>query len=469
MHAMPNRIDPPRGSLLPRLDAVGYAVYDLVGNALGLAAVPVAPFLLLTRHGRGLSERLGRVPLAALGLRQPLWVQAASVGEVLAAQPLIEELRRRRPDLPILVCTTSVAGRETARAHLGADGVMLAPLDLGWIVARVLRRVRPCGLVIVETEFWPALIRAAARRDIPVVVVSGRLSERSAARYAWTGPLTRAVLRRIGAFAMQSAADAARVLALGAPPARVQVVGSLKFARTVTAGGGGAQPRAAAAPVLADGRPVLIAASTHAGEERMVLAACAELWVEYPQALLLIAPRRPERFEEVDQLLAHSGVRRQRRSQLRGPVEPATQVLLLDTIGELPSVLPAACAVFVGGTIAPVGGHNVLEPALFAKPVAFGPHIANVTAAAEMLLRAHAAMQVADAPALAAEWRRLLAQPAAAAEMGARGQAVVTAHAAVAERTADIVCRHLRTGEPRAAAADEQDHPGADAPKPASP
>ncbi len=453
---------------MPRLDAVGYVAYDLVGNALGLAAAPVAPFLLVTRHGRGLSERLGRVPAAARGLRQPLWMHAASVGEVLAAQPLIEQLRRRRPDLRILVSTTSVAGRETARAQLGVDGVMLSPLDLGWIVARVLRRVRPCGLVIVETELWPALIRAAARRDIPVVVVSGRISERSAVHYGWIGPLTRAVLRRISAFAMQSAADAARILALGAPPARVQVVGSLKFARTATVGGGAAKAAAAEAPALGNGRPVLIAASTHAGEERVVLAACTELWTEYPHALLLIAPRRPERFEEVDQLLAHGGVRRQRRSQLRGPVEPATQVLLLDTIGELPSVLAAARAVFVGGTIAPVGGHNVLEPALFAKPVAFGPHLANVAAAAEMLLRAHAATQVADAPALAAEWRRLLADPAAAVEMGARGQAVVAAHAAVAERTADIVCRHLRTGEARPAVEDEQAHAGGDAPGPAS-
>jgi 3-deoxy-D-manno-octulosonic-acid transferase len=450
------------------IDCVSYATYDLVGNALGLVALCGVPFLLMTRHGRGLAERLGRRPLALRSLRHPVWIHAASVGEVLAAQPLIQQLRVRRPDLPILISTTSVTGRETARAHLGAEAVMLSPLDLGWIVAHLLRRVQPCCLIIVETELWPALIRAASRRHTPVLVVSGRLSERSAVHYGWIRPLTRAVLRRVSAFAMQTEADASRILALGAPPARVQVVGSLKFARETTRGDAVDDTLAAEVRALLAGRRILIAASTHAGEERMVLEACAGLWAQYPQVLLLIAPRRPERFGEMDQLLAQAGVRWQRRSQLRGPVDRSTQVLLLDTIGELPHVLVEACAVFVGGTIAPVGGHNVLEPALFGKPVAFGPHTGNVTAAAEALLRGQAATRVADARALGAEWRRLLAAPAAAAEMGARARAIVAAHAAVAERTADIVCRHLDAHAPQATARGTNGHARFDSPMPAS-
>jgi 3-deoxy-D-manno-octulosonic-acid transferase len=204
----------------------------------------------------------------------------------------------------------------------------------------------------------------------------------------------------------------------------------------------------AAPPVGAsvlDGRPVLIAASTHAGEEQVVLDASRGLWAERPDLLVLIAPRRPERFAEVDRLLADAGITHERRSQLAGPVAGSTQVLLLDTLGELPNLLPAARAVFVGGTIAPVEGHNVLEPALFSKPVAFGPHTANVAAAAEALLSAAAATRVYNAEELQIEWRRLLTHPEVAEQMGAQGQAVVAAQAAVAQRTADVVWRVLNT------------------------
>ena len=428
---------------LPAAQGVSSALYDLAGTALGLAALPLLPFLLLTRHGQGIGERLGRLPPAAQHLRRPVWVHAASVGEVLAAQPLVQRLRARRPDLQLLVSTTSVTGRETARTRLGADAVTLLPLDIVWIVGRALRRVQPRGLIIVETEIWPALIRVATRRRIPLLVVSGRVSARSAARYGRIRWLMQAVLPRISAFAMQTDADAARIVGLGAPPARVQVLGSLKFARDATAAA--APTREPTSPIIApaNGRPLLIAASTHAGEERLVLDACAQLWAGHPDLLLLIAPRRPERFGEVDQLLAGAGLRAERRSRLRGPVDGATQVLLLDTVGELPNVLSAARAVFVGGTIAPIGGHNVLEPAVFCKAVAFGPHTANVADAAAALLDAGAAVRVADATALRAEWRRLLDDPTAAAEMGARGRAVVAVRAAVAERTADLVCEFL--------------------------
>jgi 3-deoxy-D-manno-octulosonic-acid transferase len=430
-----------------------YAAYDLATTAVGLAVLPLVPFVLFSRHGRGLSERLGRLPPAVRRVRRPIWVHAASVGEVLAAQPLIEALRTDRADVPIVVSTTSVPGRETARARLSVDAVMLLPVDVRWIVESVLRRVQPACLVIVETEIWPALIRAAARRRVPVCMVSGRVSAAAAARYARLRWLTRPVLSQVSAFAMQTAADAARIVELGAPPARVHVLGSLKFAREATAPASVDTPDAV--PWMrVNGRPLLVAASTHAGEERLVLDACAELWAAHPDVLLLIAPRRPERFDEVDQLLARAGARHVRRSQLHGAVDRTTRVLLLDTLGELPTVLPAAAAVFVGGTIVPLGGHNVLEPALFGKPVAFGPYTANVAAAAEALLNGLAATRVTGAAALAAEWQRLLEQPAAAAAMGARGRAIVAAHAEVAARTAELVRRCLADGKRQAAPTD---------------
>lgn len=429
-----------------RNGTLSYAAYDLVGNLLGLAALPLLPFLLLTRHGRGLGERLGRLPLALRRLRRPVWVHAASVGEVFAAEPLIQQLRQKRPELQIVVSTTSVTGRETACAHLAVDAALLLPADIGWIVDRVLRSVQPTCLIIMETEIWPALIRAAARHGVPIVMVSGRISARAAARYSWIRWLTRPVLSQLSAFAMQTEADAERIVTLGAPPARVQVVGSLKFARAATAAPSRPETLASETAALVNGRPLLVAASTHPGEEQMVLDACGPLWAEHPALLLLIAPRRPQRFDEVDQVLSRARLRRERRSQLRGPVQSATQVLLLDTVGELPHVLPTACAVFVGGTIASVGGHNVLEPALFGKPVAFGPHTANVDAAARALLDGGAATRVGDAQQLHAEWQRLLAQPQAAVEMGRRGAAVIAARAAVAEQTFEVVRPFLNAG-----------------------
>lgn len=415
---------------------LSYLAYDILGALLGLVALPALPFLLLTRHGRGLGERLGRVPASVRTLRCPVWVHAASVGEVLAAEPLIEQLRTRHPEVPIIVSTTSVTGRETARTRLAVDAVMLLPVDVRWIVSRVIRLVQPRCLVIVETEIWPALIGAAARHSVPCVIVSGRVSERAAARYAWIRWLTRAVLARVNACAMQTDVDATRIVAMGAPAARVQVLGSLKFARD--AAGTNAAERVAATS-LVNGRPLLTAASTHPGEEQLVLDACAGLWAEHPRLLLLIAPRRPECFDEVEQLLAQSGVRYERRTALHGSVADTTQVLLLDTIGELPNVLATATAVFVGGTIAPVGGHNVLEPAVCGKPVAFGPHTENVDAAATALLQSGAAVRVHDAGELGAEWRRLLEDPQRAQDMGARGRGLVAAYGAVAERTCTLV------------------------------
>jgi 3-deoxy-D-manno-octulosonic-acid transferase len=307
----------------------------------------------------------------------------------------------------------------------------------------VIRHLQPRCLVLVETEIWPALIQAAARWRVPSVMVSGRVSERAAARYGRVRWLTRPVLAQMHAFAMQTDDDAARIVALGAPPERVQVAGSLKYARANRGDAATQQTAAVEACAMVDGRPLLIAASTHEGEERMVLDACAPLWGEYPELLLLVAPRQPERFNEVDELLARSGVSWERRSRLSGAVCRATRVLLLDTLGELPNLLSAARGVFVGGTIVPVGGHNVLEPALFGKPAAFGPFTFNVTAAADALLAQGAATRVRSAVELQATWEALLQRPQLAEEMGDRGRAAVAARGAVAERTFEVVRRCL--------------------------
>lgn len=422
----------------------GYAAYLVTGTIAGLLALPGLPFLLLTRHGRGLGQRLGWVPRTPADRPRPLWIHAASVGEVLAAEPLVRQVRQHDPALPIIVSTATVTGREAACTRLGVDAVTLLPADILWIPTQALRRVRPRCLAIMETELWPCLLRAAAKRAVPALIVSGRISERAARRYRYVRWLTRAALRSLAACAMQTPADAARIVALGAEPSTVRVTGNLKFARDATP----APPRGARTVPAFGGRPVLIAASTHAGEEDAALDACTALWAEFPDLALVLAPRRPERFDAVADALAQRGVRFVRRSRDAGPPGRDTQVLLLDTLGELPDFLPAARGVFVGGTMVPVGGHNVLEPAIFGIPVVFGPHTENVMEAAGALLAADAAVCVRTAGELRDHWRQLLADSAAAVARGARARQVVQARAAVAAQTFALL-RPFLAGEPR--------------------
>lgn len=414
-----------------------YAAYDAVGAAAALLAIPLAPLWLWYGYGKGFSQRLGR------GLRHrcraftsaPVWVHAASVGEVRAAHPLVAEVRRRRADIPIIVSTTSLTGLTVAEADIAPDVATLLPIDPLGIVGRALRACRPRCIVVVETEIWPGLFRAARHAQIPLVVVSGKISPRSVASYRMVASLIRSALGCVTAFGMQTDGDAERIIELGAAAERVRVTGSLKA--SAIADGGGSPPLAGL-----DGRRMLIAASTQPGEEQFVLDACAPLWSRYPDALLLLAPRRPERFDEAVGLAHAAGVGSVRRTAITA-VDPATRIVVLDTVGELMRFFPFATAVFVGGTVAPLGGHNVLEPATFAKPVAFGPHTEAVADAAAALLAAGGAVRAQTPAALADHWLRCLDQPVFAAEMGARAQAGALPGQAALERTWALIEPHL--------------------------
>jgi 3-deoxy-D-manno-octulosonic-acid transferase len=400
---------------------------------LGLAmALPLAPLWLWYGYGRGLAERLG-IGLAARArhLRPaPVWIHAASVGEVRAARPLVAELRRRRPEVPVVMSTTTLTGRSVAVSDVVPDLATLLPVDPLGIVDRALRVLRPRCVIVIETEIWPGFFRAARRLRIPLVLASGRVSPKSAGRYNRVAPLIRRALRCVAAFGMQTVDDAERIVALGALPERVSVTGSLKASA--------AAPAEVGAPPV-EGlarRRLLVAASTQPGEEQFVLDACAPLWASHPDALLLLAPRRPERFDEAVACARNAGgVAVERRTTLAKAVDPATRIVVLDTVGDLVRYLPFATAVFVGGTVAPLGGHNVLEPATFAKPVAFGPHTETVAEAAAALLAADGAVRVHAPRDLAAHWAYCLDHPEAAREMGARAQSVVATGQAVLDRT----------------------------------
>lgn len=401
-----------------------------------LVAAPVALALVALRPGWrvGLRERLGAVPRLAPGA---VWVHGASVGEILAATRLVDRLRES--GRPVFASTTTTSGREVVRASRPDVPSALAPLDHPWCAAAALARVRPRALLLVETELWPSWIAAADRADVPVLVVSGRLSDRSFPRYRRLRHLLRGTLRRLSAVGARSAEDAERFVALGVPPERVRVTGDLKLEPPATA------PRAAADLDAALGdAPLVVAGSTHPGEEAAALGALEAAEAAGLRAALLLAPRRIERAPEVAELAAGRGRTVRRRTALAGARLAPGEVLLLDTLGELAAVYARASVAFVGGTLAPVGGHNLLEPAQAGRPVLFGPHCENARAAAELLRASGAGQCVADPAALARAVVAALRDPDAGRARGARARARLEEHRGSAERAVALLDEVLR-------------------------
>jgi 3-deoxy-D-manno-octulosonic-acid transferase len=406
----------------------------LVYNALLRVAAPLAFAVVLARglrdrtYWQALSERFGYgsartdVPSGA----PCIWLHAVSLGEVSAAAAIVRALRERFIGVALIVTTATPTGRARAQVLFGATAdVRFLPYDLPAAVERFLDRVRPDAVLIMETELWPNLFRACARRRLPVVLASARLSEVSVSRYRRFGSLFRDLFTPHVWVAAQTPRDAERFVAIGAAEDRTRVVGNVKFDITIgpeVQDGGLALRQGAFA-----GRPVWVAGSTHEGEEEQVLAAHDRVRAEIPGALLLLAPRHPQRFEAVAALLARRGSRFVRRSA-GGPVPAAVDVLLVDTVGELVSLYAAADLAFVGGSLVPVGGHNLLEPAALGLPVLTGPSDANGRDIAALLLGAGAALRVADAPALGGTVAALLASSAERLRIGTLGLAVVAAN-----------------------------------------
>lgn len=419
---------------------VVYWLYSLGLGAFFVAGLPAfaTQAILRGKYRRGLGERLGRVPRWA-GSQPPVWLHAVSVGEVMAATPLARELAARRPDLPLLVSTVTDTGRGVAEGRLPARQFVFFPLDFSWAVRPALDRLRPRAVLLTETEIWPNFLRACSVRDIPVVLVNGRISQRSFPRYRRVRGFFGQVLQGIRLFCMQTPEDARRILDLGAPPERVHVVGNLKFdlAGVSPAAGGTDGPAVRHMLGLPLSRPVLVAGSTHRGEEGPVLEAFKAVRRSVPDLTLLLAPRHPERLGEVEALLEREGLPWVHRSRLPADVPPA--VILVDTMGELARLYAAGTVVFVGGSLVPIGGHNILEPASHARPVLFGPHMGNFAEMARLFLEHQAGVQVRGAGTLAEETLRLLREPRVAGQMGESGRAIVGTHRGAGRRTVDLL------------------------------
>ncbi|HAI59010.1 MAG TPA: 3-deoxy-D-manno-octulosonic acid transferase [Xanthomonadaceae bacterium] len=365
-----------------------------------------------------------------------LWVHAVSVGEVNAAIPLVNALRQRHPERPLLITTITPTGSARVRALWG-DAVhhVYLPYDLHGMVRRFLERVRPALAVVIETELWPNLFVACARAEVPVVIANARLSERSMRGYRWMGPLIRLALSGVRLVAAQSEADAARFRVLAGDGVRIEVTGNLKFDQPL--------PQASREEAIgwrkASGvRPTWVAASTHAEEEEAVLEAHLRLRARHRAALLLWAPRHPERFDAVAARVLDAGLVLRRRSRERSP-DARCDVFLIDSLGELPGFLAAGDVAFVGGSLCAVGGHNLLEPAALGLPLLSGPHTFNFAEISAMLAQAGALQTVGDAAALADAVSMLLAEPERARERGRAGRLRVDRERGALERTLALI------------------------------
>ncbi|MGB6308245.1 MAG: lipid IV(A) 3-deoxy-D-manno-octulosonic acid transferase [Steroidobacteraceae bacterium] len=417
-------------------------------TALIYCVAPLAFCVVLWRglrdrgYWQGLGERFGWGP--RLNLAPAIWLHAVSLGEMSAAAPLVRALRLRYPHHPLVLTTATPTGRARASGLLdGAVQVRFLPYDTPGAVGRFLDRVRPQLAVIIETELWPNLFAECERRGVPLVLASARLSAKSVSRYRRFGNLFRGIFSASSLIAAQSAEDAQRFVGIGAQSARTRVVGNIKF--DLNLGEQALQQGRALRLAFGSARPIWIAGSTHAGEEEQVLAAHSRLLASQPDALLLLVPRHPDRFEAVAQLLMRRQMRFTRRSggggSEPGGMEPgaAAQVMLVDTVGELGSLYASADAAFVGGSLVPIGGHNLLEPASLGLPVLTGPYYFNGKDIARLLLNQGAAQQVRDAQELAAALARLLGDPQERRRIGAIGRHIVETNRGSVARLVELI------------------------------
>jgi 3-deoxy-D-manno-octulosonic-acid transferase len=380
-------------------------------------------------HWQGFSQRFG---FGAPVTKRSIWVHAVSVGEVQASAPLVNALLARFPDVPLVLTTVTPTGRARARALFkGGVDVRYVPIDLPGSVKRFFDRVRPCLAVILETEIWPNLYNRCGRLGVPLVMASARISPKSVNRYRRLVGLFRDALSHGIFIAAQSAEDAERFRAIGASPQRTHVIGNIKFdfGYPPDIEARGQELRA----LLGTHRPVWVAGSTHAKEEDMLLDAHALLRRRHSSALLVMVPRHPPRFGDVAAALKERGIPFVTRTS--GAVPGADiQVFLLDTLGELPPFYAAGDVAFVGGSLVPVGGHNLLEPAALSEPVVAGPHNFNSADIAKLLIEQGAVKIVHDAPELAKVIGDLFDDPETRAQMGAAGRRAVDQNRGAVDR-----------------------------------
>lgn len=387
--------------------------------------------------GQRWPEHLGLAPRSQYS--SPIWLHAVSVGEMVAATPLIKALKVEHPKIPILVTTTTRTGADVA-AKLG-DLIehRYAPLDFPWAIALFLKRIQPRALLIMETELWPNWLTACGKRQLPVMVLNARLSARSAKRYQRFHSIFNLLSKNISHIACQHQADAERFAALGLAQEKLSVTGSIKF--DIEYSNKVRQQGKVLREQLGAMRPVWIAASTHEGEDEQLLAAHRTLLQTQPEALLILVPRHPQRFSQVAQLVIEQSFTLSRRTE--GSLTADTQVYLGDTMGELPLMLAAADITFIGGSLIERGGHNLLEPAALAKPILTGPSTFNFSDIAQQLIKANGAVMVNGAEQVAQQLQWLINAPEQAKTMGDQALTVVQENQGALAKTLAVIDAQL--------------------------
>lgn len=427
-----------------------YLLYDLI---LLVSAFFLIPFYLIrgVRHGkvrRGIRERLGFfLPdhLKPLQGRWIVWIHAVSVGETKAAISLLKGLRSTYPDSALVLSNVTETGHAIAKEIKELDLCLFFPFDLSWVVKRVLRQVRPDLIIIVETEIWPNFVRISHASGIPVLLVNGRISDRSFPRYKLARPLLKPLLQQFSALCMQTELDAERIRLMGAPEERVEVTRNLKFDMQM------ASPAETAVAALKDlyripsGSAVWVAGSTHAGEEEIVLDVYRKLVAEGENLVLILVPRHPERCRAVGDLLTSCGLSYVPRSEIgySRNLLRAGEVLLGDTLGEMLKFYAAADVVFVGGSLVDIGGHNILEACLLKKPVLFGPHMHNFKEISRLVAEVRGGIGVADGEELLNSLRQLIASPEMRRTMGEAGHELLQRNSGATAHTLSVIRRVL--------------------------
>ena len=441
-------------------------IYNLFYILAAIIYLPV--FLWRRKFHPGFSSRLGRLP-KGLNLGQPIWIHAVSVGEAKAVKGLFEELKKKYPGRNFVISTVTPTGNKIARGIAGdKDLVTYLPLDLSFIVRRVLNKVKPCLFILAETEIWPNLIQCLYQKRIPVLVVNGRISDASFKGYRLAAFLLKAILNKISLFCAQTQRDADRLICLGVLRDKIRITGNMKFdAHTYPdfkKDGAGLRVKLGIQPQ----EKIWVAGSSHPGEEEIVLGAHQRLLRDFPDLRLVIAPRHPDRAKDIEKISRTRGFPSIFISKLNFglsltplpvPVLPAGKrqagntynlkpVFILDTIGQLMSFYALSDIVFVGGSLVRNGGHNILEPAALGKPILFGPHMFNFSDIADLFLENKAALLVKDGEGLCLKIKQLLNSPEEIERLSGRARALVSAHQGATQKTAQIIeglCKNIST------------------------
>lgn len=412
-----------------------YLFYSLLLACVALLSAPwwLVQMLRLGKYRAGLRERLGAVPPRVLQEAAPggIWVHAVSVGEVLAISQLVGEFRKADPESQVFVSTTTATGQQLARQRFGENRVFFMPLDFGFTLRPYLRALQPGLLILAETEFWPNLLHLAKRGGAKVAIVNARISDRSFPRYRRFAWFFRRVLADVDLFLAQTEGDARRLREIGAPAERVQVSGNLKFDIRLSARSALVDDLRRA---IGQDTPVIVCGSTTEGEEEILLAAFQQVLRQHPAAVMILAPRHPERFDRVAGLISSSGIPVFRRSAWNAESRLSGCVFLLDSVGELASVYALASVAFVGGSLAPIGGHNILEPAQHGVAVVTGPHTFNFREIVRIFEQG-GGLRVVTAETLTPQLLELLANPQERQALGLRAKQLFQDNTGATART----------------------------------